>query len=159
MKSLPSADKLGLDGKVTVLAFSITSSLSIFSCVQPSPNGRLPNSIWYNITPADHTSTCALHTAFARSVQRQRCQPAADNGSETDSLIKSLLISAALRRCPLIDVPLKTWYTPENLVFCYLMLLYLMLRYLLSSLRCPLLHHLACPVYACVLCFRLCHSS
>ena len=45
MKSLPSAEMLGLAGKETVLAFSITSSRRIFSWLQPSPKGLLPNSI------------------------------------------------------------------------------------------------------------------
>lgn len=58
MKSLHSAETLGLAGKATLLAFSITSSRRIFSWLQPSPKGLLPYSIWYSITPADQTSTC-----------------------------------------------------------------------------------------------------
>ena len=65
MKSLPSAEMLGLAGNVTVLAFSITSSRRIFSWLQPSPNGLLPKSIWYSITPADHTSTCSNNQQLA----------------------------------------------------------------------------------------------
>lgn len=59
MKSLPSGETWGLEGKVTSVACSMISSLRIFSWLHPSPKGRLPYSIWNSTTPVDHTSTCA----------------------------------------------------------------------------------------------------
>jgi len=47
----------GFDGNSTLRAFIIVSSRRILSWVWSCPKGRLPKSIWYNITPADHTST------------------------------------------------------------------------------------------------------
>ena len=66
MNSFPSADTAGLLGKLTSLACSMISSRSIFSWLHPSPNGRLPYSIWYRTPPTDHTSTCKLPGAGAQ---------------------------------------------------------------------------------------------
>ena len=68
IKSLHSWETKGFDGKLTCLAFSITSPLRIISCVRPSPKGRLPYSIWYRMTAADQTSTCVLRVLHTRRI-------------------------------------------------------------------------------------------